>query len=595
MYGFEEYLISPDNIIDGSEDESFAEGHFSQVYCVDVKLKEKVVKCAKKTLKDNFSQKGIKAFLRECEILVDVKHFCVIQFIGFGLYDSESEFSPCIFLKYAPNKSLDHYLYADPSNTSDEKKKELSRTQKQIILYGIAFGMRYLHNNGILHLDLKCLNVLLDKHFYPKITDFGLSVKNHQNSCKIKFATPAYLAPEISDDCVSEFPSSLDVYSFGILAYELISGKSYAEEFQSHRDPEKRPEFSDDIIEENPQLIELIQSCWDKEPKNRPSFSSIVEKLRYIHLAGSKSKKVNKYIAKCDDYENSITKIDLDYILNDPNINNFIRAEIDNSLNSPEELRKIAEKFSHGAADWPRNLMFANVFYDMAFQKLNSITKISQTKKNLTATHSSLYFTAIDYSKFAFLSCQSLGGKILKKSLFHVTGVERSILPMIKTILISGNLVVEHIQNEIKSYEISGASLVFSFDQNIDSIFDIKATRQYLESLRSSEDRRLIGLILCINGSKEAPNKREIKAIRKLIKISPTFIFVFSKDKKNEKISQHLKNSENCIEIDSIVPAQNDILKTHPILCKMDEKHANHQKIFTKIEELLLPFYVEEQ
>ena len=89
-----------------------------------------------------------------------------------------------------------------------------------IILIGIALGMEYLHNHGIIHCDLKLQNILLDEFLYPNFIDFGdskpinLELNRSQNGGK-----PFYMAPEISDEKSSSYSFPVDVYSYGIIAY----------------------------------------------------------------------------------------------------------------------------------------------------------------------------------------------------------------------------------------------------------------------------------------------------------------------------------------------------------------------------------------
>ena len=144
-------------------------------------------------------------------------------------------------------------------------------THKQIIITGIAYGLKYLHSLEILHRDIKPGNILLDKNYYPKITDFNLSKKmnpeDRTNQSRTGVGTPNYMAPEIITEVGYEKP--VDVYAYGILLYEVITNKV---PYQELRD-EKMSDFDikkkivggyrpilDGFI--NDPLKNLITSCW---------------------------------------------------------------------------------------------------------------------------------------------------------------------------------------------------------------------------------------------------------------------------------------------------------------------------------------------
>ena len=80
-------------------------------------------------------------------------------------------------------------------------KSKNSQANKYIILLGISIGMKYLHSIGIIHRDLKAMNILLDDNFYPKICDFGISylspkLELSQILMKSYKGTPISRAPE---------------------------------------------------------------------------------------------------------------------------------------------------------------------------------------------------------------------------------------------------------------------------------------------------------------------------------------------------------------------------------------------------------------
>lgn len=143
----------------------------------------------------------------------------ILKFIGYSPVNFENEAKPTIVTEYASNRSLQNVI----DNVSNYKN--WNETKRLIVIYGIVAGMTYLHENSILHNDLKPSNVLLDENLYPKIADFGLSrtiakVEDFPNkSINIK-GTPSYIAPEIWDD--QNYSAASDVYSFGILLYELV-------------------------------------------------------------------------------------------------------------------------------------------------------------------------------------------------------------------------------------------------------------------------------------------------------------------------------------------------------------------------------------
>ena len=141
--------------------------------------------------------------------------------------------------------------------------------------------MAHLHSIGIIHRDLKPENILLDNLFYPKITDFGLSIKiiELENIERDKInGTPPFIAPEIWKFC--QYGKASDVYAFGILVYELMVEKqAYNENDQQIMYSvifNNRPKFTKMI----PECYKtLINSCWDDDPEKRPSFDDILKDL----------------------------------------------------------------------------------------------------------------------------------------------------------------------------------------------------------------------------------------------------------------------------------------------------------------------------
>ncbi|KAK8871543.1 hypothetical protein M9Y10_007275 [Tritrichomonas musculus] len=228
--------------------------------------------------------------LRESLILHKLKHPAIVKFIGINLhsFDNPDKLEPTIITEYVSHGSLKEILKKEQNSIADSK---WTPTKKYICLLGIADAMRYLHQHGIVHRDLKPENVLVDENYYPRVCDFGLSrcfsfilSKSVQLSMTGKIGTPLYMAPELMMD-EDKYGPGIDVYSFAILAYEIVSGK---EPFSTRGKPIKlvdlgnkvmsggRPEFTEGVTEK---MKDLITQCWSQDYKDRPSFDEIFKKL----------------------------------------------------------------------------------------------------------------------------------------------------------------------------------------------------------------------------------------------------------------------------------------------------------------------------
>jgi serine/threonine protein kinase len=102
----------------------------------------------------------------------------------------------------------------------------LNWNDKLILLYEIANAMNFLHQNNIIHRDLKLDNILITKEIKPKITDFGISriLKDENSNSKTKnVGTSFYIAPEVV--LTNYYTLKCDVFSFSIIMYQVLTGK----------------------------------------------------------------------------------------------------------------------------------------------------------------------------------------------------------------------------------------------------------------------------------------------------------------------------------------------------------------------------------
>ncbi|RIB12196.1 kinase-like domain-containing protein [Gigaspora rosea] len=156
--------------------------------------------------------------------------------------------------------------------------------KKKILLLSIAMDLQMIHSQGLIHRDLHSGNILQDNLDNAYIADLGLSISvnkalesGRHGVCGIL----PYVAPESLDR--GQYTTASDIYSFGIIMWEILYGKSvsYNQEFGSQLQMEichngLRPA----IINGSPQCyINLMKKCWENEPINRPSATSICEIL----------------------------------------------------------------------------------------------------------------------------------------------------------------------------------------------------------------------------------------------------------------------------------------------------------------------------
>lgn len=142
--------------------------------------------------------------------------------------------------------------------------------QKLSIFKQTVEAVQYIHQSGYLHRDIKPENILLDKNLQVKLCDFGWScVYNPKKERKSLCGTNEYMAPEIFQSLNQN--KKIDVWSLGILLYELFHGRLPFENFEDHQIKNIPYDMKLDW-----NLIDLMKKCLHKDPSKRISTKKIL-------------------------------------------------------------------------------------------------------------------------------------------------------------------------------------------------------------------------------------------------------------------------------------------------------------------------------
>ncbi|CAA7060344.1 unnamed protein product [Microthlaspi erraticum] len=237
------------------------------------------------------SKQGRREFVNELGMISSLQHPNLVKLYGCCVEKKQL----ILVYEYLANNCLSRALFG-----KDERSRiKLEWPTRKKICLGIARGLTFLHEESVIkivHRDIKASNVLLDEHLNAKISDFGLAKltdeENTHSTTRIA-GTYGYMAPEYAMH--GHLTEKADVYSFGVIALEIVSGKS-----NSSVKPSDELEFlldhayvmkdrgclldlvdpvlgSDFAKEEAMLILNVALMCTNKSPGSRPKMSQVVK------------------------------------------------------------------------------------------------------------------------------------------------------------------------------------------------------------------------------------------------------------------------------------------------------------------------------
>lgn len=293
--------LAPEDINIG---EFLGEGVYSEVYkgfCYGTQV------AVKKFKNQGFDPELLNQVRKEVRIMKSIRHPNLLLFLG-----------ACTKPGYL---MIVTELMEQSFHDLDNSKKDLFT--KLRMAKEAAKGISWLHSlvPAIIHRDLKPENILCDESGkVVKVADFGLSlVKDHskqeaEEMKKIR-GSPAFMSPEAL--LGNELTPKTDVYSFGMILWELLSGQSPYENFEIESFEQLIEEICEKGTREKiptdcpPTLKRLIESCWQNDPNQRPNFLEIIQQLDECLLEVAIDDLEGRTLWKQNFYQNNILKLEV--------------------------------------------------------------------------------------------------------------------------------------------------------------------------------------------------------------------------------------------------------------------------------------------
>ncbi|KAJ7067449.1 kinase-like domain-containing protein [Mycena amicta] len=231
-------------------------------------------------------QEILRRMQREAKVWSQLKHKNILTFIG--VYDLLNAPWPVLVSPYHKLGNIKRYIGEHP------------KADRNALVLGVACGLQFLHENNVVHGDLKAQNIVVDEEGIPCICDFGISkIVNHRGFTTASVGTVPYMAPELfhilDGPAETTLPGttitttmSSDVYSFALLILEILTGQP----------PKRRPtqaflmaqvvaelhptreDYEEELVSDT--MWAALVPCWAFDPNLRPGIPVVHDSLREI-------------------------------------------------------------------------------------------------------------------------------------------------------------------------------------------------------------------------------------------------------------------------------------------------------------------------
>ncbi|XP_059453738.1 serine/threonine-protein kinase STY13-like [Corylus avellana] len=250
---------------------AFAQGAFGKLYRGTYNGEDVAIKILERPENDpEKAQLMEQQFQQEVKMLATLKHPNIVRFIG----ACRKPMVWCIVTEYAKGGSVRQFLMK-----RQNRAVPLKLAVKQAL--DVARGMAYVHGPGLIHRDLKSDNLLINADKSIKIADFGVArIEVQTEGMTPETGTYRWMAPEMIQH--RPYTQKVDVYSFGIVLWELITGNLPFQNMTAVQaafavvNKGVRPTIPHDCL---PILSEIMTRCWDANPDVRPPFAEVVKML----------------------------------------------------------------------------------------------------------------------------------------------------------------------------------------------------------------------------------------------------------------------------------------------------------------------------